>query len=50
MADDTDDSLDYMAPSPECKVSVFEEVMVQQVKEFVLNMPYMINPSMLLCP
>ena len=39
VADDTDDPLEYMTPTPECKFSVFEELTVQQVKDFVLSIP-----------
>ena len=36
---DSDNFLDYMPPPTECKLSVFEEVTVEQVKEYVLSIP-----------
>ena len=36
---DSDDFLEYMPPPTECKLSVFEEVTVEQVKEYILSIP-----------
>ena len=36
---DSDNFLDYMPPPTECKLSVFEQVTVEQVKEYVLSIP-----------
>ena len=36
---DSDNFLDYMPPPTECKLSVFEEVTVKQVQEYVLSIP-----------
>ena len=36
---DTDNFMDFMPPPPECKFSIFEEVTVTQVKDYITSIP-----------
>ena len=39
MTNNTDNPLAYLAPPPECKMSDFENVTVEQVKDYIISIP-----------